>query len=298
MSDNSQTAQQVGEYNSAQFDDYAETAVLCLLAYEYVITFDREMKLFWKQSITGSSILFIANRYLSLVAAMLDTPYPDPTTTKYLPWALFSTLRAHALSSGTHGQWSISTLVLLFSLAPLVINFVRMGYWSVVGNSDGCIITQATTMNYSFLILTIISKVCLITSDLLVLCITWKVTYKTSRENKALGQGTSLSSILFRNGTLYFGILTTLNILRLSFTLLLVLIGPTGSPQCSDTPALSTIVDVKSELQPCHRIIGLIVASTRGESEVQSVSQVNDGEMEMERLDNGVVVPDSIDGMP
>ncbi len=31
------------------------------------------------------------------------------------------------------------------------------------------------------------------TSDLLVMCIPWKATYKTSRETKVLGQGSSLS---------------------------------------------------------------------------------------------------------
>ncbi len=47
---------------------------------------------------------------------------------------------------------------------------------------------------------TIVSRTCLITSDLLVLAITWMATYKNSREMKLLGQSTSLSSILFRDG--------------------------------------------------------------------------------------------------
>ncbi|KAI0774589.1 hypothetical protein C8Q74DRAFT_1199632 [Fomes fomentarius] len=205
--------------STSQIEDYAATAVLCnpqvisfrfdfitdflfsplgLLTYEYLITFDREVKLFWKRAITGSSILFIVNRYLPLVCTALGIRSSDPTTNKviascaalyymsetldvlqYLPWALFSTLRAYALlSSGTwRRQWSISTLILLSSLAPLVVNFVS-----------------------SFVLVTIISRVCLVTSDLLVIFITWKATYKTSREIKVLGQGSSLSSILFRNG--------------------------------------------------------------------------------------------------
>ncbi|KAI0758242.1 hypothetical protein C8Q74DRAFT_1210420, partial [Fomes fomentarius] len=52
-----------------------------LLAYEYMITFDHETKFFWKRSITGSSVLFIINRYLPLVYAALTMPSPDPTTT-------------------------------------------------------------------------------------------------------------------------------------------------------------------------------------------------------------------------
>ncbi|KAI0758240.1 hypothetical protein C8Q74DRAFT_1221913 [Fomes fomentarius] len=124
MSDDSQTAQLVMEYSNIQLDYYASTSTLCLLAYEYIITFDHETKFFSK--LTGSSVLFIINRYLPIVFAAFTLPFPDPTTTKYLPWALFSTLRAYALSSGIQGQWSISILVLLLSLAPFIINFVDM----------------------------------------------------------------------------------------------------------------------------------------------------------------------------
>ncbi|KAI0774511.1 hypothetical protein C8Q74DRAFT_1270542, partial [Fomes fomentarius] len=84
MSDDSESAQLVGLYSTLQIENYVVTAVLCLLAYEYVITFDRETKLFWRRTTTGSSILFIVNRYLSLVGAVVSMPYPDPTTTKCL----------------------------------------------------------------------------------------------------------------------------------------------------------------------------------------------------------------------
>ncbi len=53
---------------------------------------------------------------------------------------------------------------------------------------------------YCTLSVTIISRGCIITSDLLLLGITWSATYKTSREIKALNHVTSLSSVLFRDG--------------------------------------------------------------------------------------------------
>ena len=37
-------------------------------------------------------------------------------------------------------------------------------------------------------------------SDVLVMGCTWIATYKTSRENRLLGQKTSLSSVLLRDG--------------------------------------------------------------------------------------------------
>ncbi|KAI0767660.1 hypothetical protein C8Q74DRAFT_1203629 [Fomes fomentarius] len=127
---------------------------------------------------TASGIEFL--QYLPWACGYLFLYYPRPCALSNTIHIVFSALRAYALSSGTHGQWSILTLVLLSSLAPSIVNFV----------------------------VAIISRVCLIASDLLVMCITWKATYKTSREMRVLGQGTSLSSILFRNGGHLFAIQT------------------------------------------------------------------------------------------
>ena len=54
-----------------------------LLAYDYIITLDGEVKLFWKRKFNVASILFGANRYLAFVPIMLRLPYyipPDSLT--------------------------------------------------------------------------------------------------------------------------------------------------------------------------------------------------------------------------
>ena len=56
--------------------------------YEYIITIDYEVELFWKRRFTGSSVLFFLNRYLRLwfyIAqlvfwASLSTPVRTSTT--------------------------------------------------------------------------------------------------------------------------------------------------------------------------------------------------------------------------
>ncbi len=54
-----------------------------LFAYEYVVTFGREVELFWKRRITVSSILFLVNRYLPLVVNIIYAPWPSlPSTYK------------------------------------------------------------------------------------------------------------------------------------------------------------------------------------------------------------------------
>ena len=50
------------------------------LAYEYTITFDREVNLFWRRKLSMASILFGINRYLSLVGAVMNCPIPLPAT--------------------------------------------------------------------------------------------------------------------------------------------------------------------------------------------------------------------------
>ena len=44
--------------------------------YEFTITFNKEVELFWKRKITLSSVLFLLNRYLSLIVNMIYAPWP------------------------------------------------------------------------------------------------------------------------------------------------------------------------------------------------------------------------------
>ena len=59
---------------------------LCLTAwigYDYLLTVQRESRLFWKRKVTAASILFFVNRYLALFYyvglayySRLNLPYP------------------------------------------------------------------------------------------------------------------------------------------------------------------------------------------------------------------------------
>ena len=44
--------------------------------YEFTITFNKEVELFWKRKITLSSVLFLLNRYLPLIVNMIYAPWP------------------------------------------------------------------------------------------------------------------------------------------------------------------------------------------------------------------------------
>ncbi|TBU33043.1 hypothetical protein BD311DRAFT_653099 [Dichomitus squalens] len=235
----------IAELASIQVGNFFAVAGAGLIVYEFMITFNKEVDLFWKRKITLSSILFLLNRYLPLIVNMIYAPWPfslSPTTYEnsckaliytaetleifqYLPWAVFSGLRAYVLSSRA---WPLALFVFVLSLAPVVINYVTLGYAEVLFDATlGCGVTSPLTdavqqdcaCAEAGTCFTVVSRVCLITSDLLVLAITWMGTYKDSREMKLLGQTTSLSSILFRDGIMYFLVLLIMNTLHLSFSL-------------------------------------------------------------------------------
>ncbi|KAI0722669.1 hypothetical protein C8Q76DRAFT_719703 [Earliella scabrosa] len=226
MSDNPELALIIASFEAYQVGTYFQVAAAGLLAYEYVITFGREVDLFWKRKATMASVLFGVNRYLPMVVAALDLPYPvSPSMTyavraaytnaisvilQYLPWAVFSALRAYVLSSRT---WMLAILVFLLSMASPVVNFVVLS-WATVIYEPGV----ACALNVDLSRATqqiIVSRTSLITSDFLVLAITWVAIYKTRGEIKALGQSTSLADIMFRDGA----VLLLMNVIHLSFSM-------------------------------------------------------------------------------
>ena len=59
--------------------------------YEFTVTFNKEVELFWKRKITLSSVLFLLNRYLPLIVNMI-----------YAPWPLSLSPKTQAVSDMSH----------------------------------------------------------------------------------------------------------------------------------------------------------------------------------------------------
>ncbi|PIL36126.1 hypothetical protein GSI_01786 [Ganoderma sinense ZZ0214-1] len=71
----SSEAQFVATQQSFIADYYCSLAALTLLVFEYAITFDREVALFWKRRASGASVLFMLTRYISLVTYVVRTMF-------------------------------------------------------------------------------------------------------------------------------------------------------------------------------------------------------------------------------
>ena len=52
--------------------DHCLRLVTVLLFYDYMLTLDKEARLFWKRKISGASLLFLFNRYLTVLTRVLD----------------------------------------------------------------------------------------------------------------------------------------------------------------------------------------------------------------------------------
>ncbi|RPD57712.1 hypothetical protein L227DRAFT_577697 [Lentinus tigrinus ALCF2SS1-6] len=212
-------------------------AALTLIVCEYFVLLPREVDLFWKRRATGASVLFLSNRYSSLlseviqnaaIASMSDQSCANlnnATITiallQYFPWAAFSALRTYALCR--HGVGLLlGIFVFLLSSVPIAINFARYRWLSSATiPMSGCF-AQINVSVQLYKELTIISRVCFIAADLIVLGVTLRATYRTTRMARVIGkQGKhTFSGTLLLDGAMYFAILVTLNILHLLFTML------------------------------------------------------------------------------
>ncbi|KAI0368247.1 hypothetical protein BV20DRAFT_1054221 [Pilatotrama ljubarskyi] len=234
-------AQIAGLIQDVEFDvmqDYCSTAAAVLLAYHFLCTLDEEVDYFWRRKFTGARALFLLNRYLPLIIALYVSPWwvlpMDPkllaqrcAATVYSQYILefsqngilgaISSLRVYALrnqwatavrpGSGRHWLWMILpfVLTLLLSLVPVVVDAMLLGgyMWPVVDPVEG---------------FAIISYTAFVLAEAIVVIVTWA---STSRWNHAEARMTvlgtkpgSLSSVLQRDGLIYFVVILILNVLQ------------------------------------------------------------------------------------
>ncbi|RPD59900.1 hypothetical protein L227DRAFT_625650 [Lentinus tigrinus ALCF2SS1-6] len=217
----------VAIFQNVVVSEYCVLAGATLIFWEYLALLPQEIDLFWKGRLSVASVLFLSNRYLSLLTEILQTTNPTSdqvvlglvksesdvgnvgqgnayqtiSILPYIPWAVFSALRTSALCP-PRLKWLLGIFVLFLSSVPIWINLLYP---------------------YNSAEITIISRTCLIVSDFIVLGVTWYGTYRTIQlVQVAAGEQTkhTYSGVLSRDGTVYFVILATLNLLHLLFTLL------------------------------------------------------------------------------
>ncbi|KAJ8494334.1 hypothetical protein ONZ51_g2418 [Trametes cubensis] len=213
-----------------------------LFVYYYLSTLDHEFKHYSERKITLATLLYIANRYVPLVYFIYNAPWIPFSSDHqkicaaemgtaiglrdlmYIPWAIFSALRAYALQRKL--SWAV--IVLILSLANIVVD-AFMYHWAVSGaivfaggintlTNIGAVrhrVRYDYSLSHTSSTVPFLARIPVIIADIIVVLITWKTQYSTHRLSKNLPNPKKLATIVLHNGTIYFVVLTALNILLL-----------------------------------------------------------------------------------
>ncbi|KAI0675651.1 hypothetical protein C8Q78DRAFT_1005790 [Trametes maxima] len=190
-------------------------SVLALLVYEYLLTLDQEIRLFWKRKFTTASALFFVIRYWTLInydlvgastlariCALLIKAQAGITIFQYIPWAAFSALRVLALSGM---RWTLAAIVFALGSGPAIVNFTEYRYGITGANRELCTPSLVSS----------VSRTSLIVSDILVIIVTIVGTWRRGSVHIGRPGKSSLGDVLLYNGA---RVLLILNILQVVLT--------------------------------------------------------------------------------
>ncbi|EMD39472.1 hypothetical protein CERSUDRAFT_80849 [Gelatoporia subvermispora B] len=202
-------------------------AASTLLFYDYLATLPREVDLMWARNLNCATLLFHSNRVMSLLwaAAMLVQGFVIPNNITscialnndlvqtlglvlFTVFAAFSAVRTYAIGGG---GWILSSIVFLLGMAPVATNIYGniVKVWYAMDDLPLVGITCVTGVDYSEAtsnMLTIVTRVSVITSDVIVLFVTWWRTFNMRRRVEDSAIKTPLHTMLLRDGTIYFAL--------------------------------------------------------------------------------------------
>ncbi|KZT07758.1 uncharacterized protein LAESUDRAFT_724753 [Laetiporus sulphureus 93-53] len=210
-----------------------QMAASTLIFHEYTMTFSDEINLIWRCRATGATIIFLLNRYLALalgITIIIQTlPWNTPlsceaTIISYsivnmllnIVIAVFSALRAFAIS----GSKMLATLIVLslglVTVCASIYFMARSSYAYVlmIASMPVCDYHDYYSLD-TFNRVIIASRICAIAADVIVIALTWYNTYKMRAIARQIIQN-SLSTLIFRDGTIYFVLLLFLNIMQMA----------------------------------------------------------------------------------
>ncbi|KAI0326282.1 hypothetical protein GY45DRAFT_1329157 [Cubamyces sp. BRFM 1775] len=215
--------------NSAYIDNCCALATTSFLLYDYLLTLNMEVKLFWRQPLSAASILFYLNRYLTLTVyilvaiGMAPMVYEAVTAVGFLqvfPQALFSLLRVYAISNR---NTTLAVAVFLLAMAPFGFNMIQFSSAMTTEDNQllgGCVSSLHFTrlqivISHGDESVTAFSRGCLIASDIIVVFVTWRWTYVWHSMASLVQKDKTLSSLLLHNGR----VLLLMNVLHLVATI-------------------------------------------------------------------------------
>lgn len=204
-----------------------DTASFALLLYEYAITSDSEVSLFWVRK-WPASILFFAVRFLMLATALfgiVTTASSDFTHlsscmasiilsmfiqfTSLATIAVVSAMRVYAVSGR---RWLVAAFTLIVGAVPVGVN-VYSATQAKIYLTDGVCSYNSTISSREGFIFALLSRLCTVTCDIIVVATIWIKAYRLVKTHvHAWSCRPSLMWYLLRDGTAYFVVMLALNI--------------------------------------------------------------------------------------
>ncbi|TBU50857.1 hypothetical protein BD309DRAFT_985475 [Dichomitus squalens] len=210
-------------YQGDQLSRYTALAGFAILLYEYLITFDREVRYVSEHKRTWAMAVFVLNRYISLLqslATLLSTLLPVNTFSciymtrtiaacqilLYVVWAVFSALRVYAFSGNNA---TVVVVVVVLSLVPVATNTALSAVtWIEVDP-----LLPSSNINYCseeynitpqvFADLGLLTHVPLLLSEAIVIIVTFVRTWNLApRRDKS--SMVELARLVLKEGILYF----------------------------------------------------------------------------------------------
>ncbi|RPD72535.1 hypothetical protein L226DRAFT_511640 [Lentinus tigrinus ALCF2SS1-7] len=223
---------------------------IALVLYDYFLTFDLEVELFWRRKFTGASVLFALNRYMMIVRILLvisedsstwiAVVCPDYHSIQARDYSAFSAMRGLALTRNR----GIAAVIFTLSIAPIGVNVAQFvsGMFSTAWPVVGCVDTISATPQ-EVIIVPIVSRGGVIIADFILVVATWR-TLGTSAVRASITKISrgSLAAVMLWNGSLYFGVLLVLNILHMTLSLTSALGNPFSFMTALTEPLTSILV--------------------------------------------------------
>ncbi|KAI0690627.1 hypothetical protein BC835DRAFT_1307812 [Cytidiella melzeri] len=206
------------------------TASAALLLYDYLITLQREITTVWSRNCRPATILFLLNRYLSIIYGLLLTVadqsggqtscavitrlFQVVSQLLTVMFALFSALRVYAIWNRSN---CLFTVILALNLLPVGVNIYVHAKetlkFEALPFANTCVSrSQLNPMLLDGIIRG--SRVAVIFGDALVLTFTWWKTLSIRREASSAHIRVTLTFLLIRDGTIFFFSLLALNLVQ------------------------------------------------------------------------------------
>ncbi|EIW56788.1 uncharacterized protein TRAVEDRAFT_49609 [Trametes versicolor FP-101664 SS1] len=249
-------AKMVSTAQEATTDDTVCIVITALLLYDVILTSGKEYRYIWRSSKSWFSRgLYVWNRYMYLLATILDVgTIPSMSDAILVPKrssnvlsdilnligpAMFTTLRIYALSRQNK---VLVGVVLVLSMAPFVINAstayqnppinlpAPLGCTLIDTASRSLIIGWESESSFDFTQqygrLVIASRASLILVDSLAAAVTWAQTRAAIQMRTGTMKRPSLEQVMWKNGTVYFCTLVSLNVVDMVLVILSIAIAP------------------------------------------------------------------------